>query len=106
MGCGNSFCRCAGRRGPPWERPRADYSPGRAEKCKERAPPGRVSHLLRRATRKLVCARSLRLRYAELHARSAFSFLEGASTPEELAGVCAGRGVAAMGLLDGDGGEG
>jgi error-prone DNA polymerase len=43
------------------------------------------------------------LSYAELHARSAFSFLEGASTPEELAGVCAGRGVAAMALLDGDG---
>jgi len=41
--------------------------------------------------------------YAELHARSAFSFLEGASTPEELAGVCAGRGLAAMALLDGDG---
>ena len=41
--------------------------------------------------------------YAELHARSAFSFLEGASTPEELAGVCAERGLTAMALLDGDG---
>ena len=34
--------------------------------------------------------------YTELHARSAFSFLEGASLPEELASVCADRGMAAM----------
>ena len=27
--------------------------------------------------------------YLELHSRSAFSFLEGASLPEELAAVCA-----------------
>ncbi len=41
--------------------------------------------------------------YAELHARSAFSFLEGASTPEELAGLCAQRGLSSMALLDRDG---
>ncbi len=41
--------------------------------------------------------------YIELHARSAFSFLEGASVPEELAGLCAGHGIAAMALLDRDG---
>ena len=41
--------------------------------------------------------------YIELHARSAFSFLEGASVPEELATVCAGREMAAMALLDRDG---
>jgi error-prone DNA polymerase len=41
--------------------------------------------------------------YTELHARSAFSFLEGASIPEELAGVCAQRGMEAMALLDRDG---
>ncbi len=41
--------------------------------------------------------------YSELHARSAFSFLEGASVPEELAAVCAERGIAAMALLDRDG---
>ncbi len=51
----------------------------------------------------LVCARRLRLMYSELHARSAFSFLEGASTPEELAGLCAERGLASMALLDRDG---
>ena len=41
--------------------------------------------------------------YVELHARSAFSFLEGASAPEELAEVCAELGLPAMALLDRDG---
>src|ERR1700675_3299848 len=41
--------------------------------------------------------------YVELHARSAFSFLEGASLPEELVGVCSHLGQPAMALLDTDG---
>ena len=41
--------------------------------------------------------------YAELHARSAFSFLAGASLPEELVEVCAERGMGAMAVLDRDG---
>jgi error-prone DNA polymerase len=41
--------------------------------------------------------------YCELHAASAFSFLEGASVPEELAAVCMEHGMAAMALLDRDG---
>jgi error-prone DNA polymerase len=41
--------------------------------------------------------------YVELHARSAFSFLEGASTPEELAAVCKASDMPAMALLDRDG---
>src|ERR1043166_9095034 len=41
--------------------------------------------------------------YIELHSKSAFSFLEGASIPEALAGVCAERGLPAMALLDRDG---
>src|ERR1700721_98213 len=41
--------------------------------------------------------------YTELHARSAFSFLEGASIPEELAERCAERGMGAMAFLDRDG---
>src|SRR5271166_928386 len=41
--------------------------------------------------------------YIELHARSAFSFLEGASLPEELIGVCAHFKMSAMALLDTDG---
>src|SRR5271166_340390 len=41
--------------------------------------------------------------YVELHARSAFSFLEGASIPEELIAVCSNFGMPAMALLDWDG---
>ncbi|HET9306677.1 MAG TPA: error-prone DNA polymerase [Candidatus Sulfotelmatobacter sp.] len=41
--------------------------------------------------------------YIELHARSAFSFLEGSSLPEELIGVCAHCKMPAMALLDTDG---
>ena len=41
--------------------------------------------------------------YTELHSRSAFSFLEGASIPEELISVCANLGMTAMALLDRDG---
>jgi error-prone DNA polymerase len=41
--------------------------------------------------------------YVELHARSAFSFLEGASLPEELAAVCSQLKLPAMALLDADG---
>jgi len=41
--------------------------------------------------------------YIELHARSAFSFLEGASLPEEFAEVCHSHAMPAMALLDRDG---
>ncbi|HET9699202.1 MAG TPA: PHP domain-containing protein, partial [Terriglobales bacterium] len=41
--------------------------------------------------------------YVELHARSAFSFLEGGSIPEELVDVCAKLGMKSMALLDRDG---
>src|SRR5215471_10266307 len=41
--------------------------------------------------------------YIELHARSAFSFLEGSSLPEELIGVCQHFQMPAMALLDTDG---
>jgi error-prone DNA polymerase len=40
--------------------------------------------------------------YAELHARSAFSFLEGASLPEDLIHQCAQLGIPAMALIDTD----
>src|SRR5579884_706028 len=42
-------------------------------------------------------------RYVELHARSAFSFLEGASVPEELIGICQHYGMPAMALADRNG---
>jgi error-prone DNA polymerase len=41
--------------------------------------------------------------YTELHARSGFSFLEGASVPEELAAACNAHGMPAMAVLDRDG---
>src|SRR6266498_3652267 len=41
--------------------------------------------------------------YIELHARSAFSFLEGASVPEELIAACITHDMPAMALLDRDG---
>ena len=41
--------------------------------------------------------------YIELHCRSAFSFLRGAATPEELIAVCSELKMPAMALLDNDG---
>jgi error-prone DNA polymerase len=41
--------------------------------------------------------------YVELHARSAFTFLEGGSIPEELVDVCMKLDMKAMALLDRDG---
>jgi error-prone DNA polymerase len=41
--------------------------------------------------------------YTEFHARSAFSFLEGAAIPEDLIAVCAEKGMSAMALQDRDG---
>src|ERR1700722_127865 len=87
-----------GRRNPLRFRERAkpeNLQPTHAER--------NLSHLLRFDSRCLVRARPLRLMYAELHARSAFSFLEGASLPEELATVCAEHGMQSMALLDRDG---
>jgi error-prone DNA polymerase len=43
------------------------------------------------------------MEYVELHARSAFSFLHGAATPEELIAVCSEYKMPAMALLDNDG---
>src|SRR5215472_2765769 len=87
MGCGDSFYR----RG---------FSRRRAAAGNERR---RVPHLLRLCAAELVRARQVRLMYTELHARSAFSFLEGASFPEELAALCAEYGMNAMALVDRDG---
>ncbi|GIG20986.1 hypothetical protein Cch01nite_17100 [Cellulomonas chitinilytica] len=44
-----------------------------------------------------------RPRYAELHAHSAFSFLDGASQPEELAAEAARLGLTALAVTDHDG---
>ena len=41
--------------------------------------------------------------FIELHSRSAFSFLEGASLPEDLIAACGQLHMPAMALLDRDG---
>src|SRR5580704_7892815 len=51
----------------------------------------------------MVCAGELRLMYVELHARSAFSFLEGASSPEDLAAACRTHDLPSMAVVDRDG---
>src|SRR5690242_17968567 len=51
----------------------------------------------------LVCRGSLRLSYIELHAASAFSFLDGASLPESLIEACHNFEMPSMALLDRDG---
>ena len=43
------------------------------------------------------------MQYVELHARSAFSFLEGASVPEALGYACAAQQLPGMALLDRNG---
>ena len=45
----------------------------------------------------------MRSPYVELHAHSAFSFLDGASSPEEMAGAAAEAGLEALALTDHDG---
>src|SRR5436853_2627932 len=51
----------------------------------------------------LVYRRNLRLMYVELHSCSAFSFLEGASLPEDLVSEAARLELPAIALLDRDG---
>jgi error-prone DNA polymerase len=41
--------------------------------------------------------------YVELHAQSAFSFLEASSSPAQLAVACANTGMAAMAVIDAHG---
>src|SRR5690349_13282341 len=43
------------------------------------------------------------MRYIELHASSAFSFLRGAATPEDLVCTAAELGIPALAVLDRDG---
>src|SRR5580692_2490175 len=63
-----------------------------------------VSNFPRSSPGRLVCGGPVRLmQFVELHARSAFSFLEGASVPEALSYACANKQLPAMALLDRNG---
>src|SRR5712675_296583 len=65
---------------------------------------GPVPNFSRPPAGHLVCGGPLRLmQFVELHARSAFSFLEGASVPEALAYACAAQQLPGMALLDRNG---
>ena len=72
----------AGGDGPAWGRKRHPYEP----------PPPDASTAPRRG-----------VPYAELHCHSSFSFLDGASHPEELAEEAARLGLEALALTDHDG---
>jgi len=65
-----------------------------------RPRPHRLPHRPRPA---LVPAAGIATMYVELHAHSAFSFLDGASTPLELAAAAAAQGYPAFALTDHDG---
>jgi len=69
---------------PAWSRKRAAYQPPPGVERPHSAVPSAVP-------------------YAELHAHSAFSFLDGASTPEELVTEAARLGLRAIALTDHDG---
>src|SRR6266403_4312794 len=62
-----------------------------------------VSRLQRPASEALVRGRNLRLKYIELHSSSAFSFLEGASRPEDLVSRAKELEMSAIALVDRDG---
>src|SRR5262249_52961075 len=63
----------------------------------------RLPHLPGSDDGSVVSGRRVRLMYVELHAASAFSFLDGASLAEALLGRAALLGYRALALLDRDG---
>lgn len=62
-----------------------------------------AAQILTTATATSATASTAHPRYAELHAHSAFSFLDGASQPEELVAEAARLGLGALALTDHDG---
>ncbi|WP_210401883.1 PHP domain-containing protein, partial [Dietzia sp. HMSC21D01] len=64
---------------PAWSRTRGDYTPPQRPRVQGRVP------------------------YAELHAHTAFSFLDGASSPEAMAEAAAELGLTALAITDHDG---
>ena len=96
-----------GARGVGGRGPLVDAAPLRRHYFELVLADGRdVVRLPRRAQRALVPAAGLSAAdapYVELHAHSAFSFLDGASTPTELAAAAAALGYPALALTDHDG---
>src|ERR1700716_2597323 len=75
----------------------------KAEGRRQKAMQADIGKGSRQRKQLLTAHRSLPTNYVELHARSAFSFLQGASTPEELIATCAELKMPSMALLDQDG---
>ena len=82
---------------------RAGCPPARADRRRRRQSGLVAQARSLRAARRTAAARSRRLPYAELHAHSAYSFLDGASTPEELVEEAARLNLRAIALTDHDG---
>src|SRR5271163_5291641 len=72
-------------------------------RCGHRIRNRAVSRLQGLAREALVRGRNLRLKYVELHSSSAFSFLEGASRPEDLVSRAKELELPAIALVDRDG---
>ena len=79
------------------------YGDGRSDPVARIVSPGARKEKLRQRAWKPVASRASPRPYAELHAASAFSFLDGASPPEDLVGEAARLSLPAVALLDRNG---
>lgn len=77
--------------------------PSRSEPHNQRTDPGPVSRPRRRNPLLAIERPSEAVPYAELHAHSSYSFLDGASSPEDLLSEAEHLGLAALALTDHDG---
>src|SRR5262245_31817843 len=100
--CRNARRCCGGQRSVAKFRRMVEWSAmgtrGGGCRCRE-FPASNLS----RSRNPLVCGGNLRLSYIDLHAASAFSFLDGASLPEALIDACHTLEMPAIALLDRDG---
>ncbi|WP_336646248.1 error-prone DNA polymerase [Microbacterium sp. USHLN186] len=78
-------------------------APVHAEPVRPRADPGPVSRRRRTAAPTAVARPADAVPYAELHAHSWYSFLDGASSPEELLAEAERLGLTALAITDHDG---
>src|SRR5204862_7094679 len=83
--------------------PLVDRTPASAPLPGARHRRRRGSRLVLRPRERPLVRTAGRMTYVELHAHSAYSFLDGASTPEELLAAAAVHGYPAMALTDHDG---
>ena len=95
------------RAGPRWSGCSQQAAPRRlahrrADRRRRRQP-GLVAQARQLSSRRTCSDRRSSVPYAELHAHSAYSFLDGASTPEELVEEAARLDLRAIALTDHDG---